>query len=67
MADVPEMSKDEFVKLLRSKGYEDVENERGCVMVTCEKRSTWRTVKKIAKEAGYDRSFGWRPKRREAE
>ena len=53
------MTKSDFVKTLREHGY-NAENENGCVMVTTSNKGDFRKVQKIAKEADYEQSFGWR-------
>lgn len=53
------MTKSDFVKTLREHGFK-AENENGCVMVTTSDKRDFRQIKKIAKEADYEQSFGWR-------
>ena len=53
------MTKSDFVKTLWEHGY-NAENENGCVMVTTSNKGDFRKVQKIAKEADYEQSFGWR-------
>lgn len=52
--------KDDFTTFLKRHGY-NAFMENGCVMVIGEQRSIWKVVQKLAKEVGFDRSFGWRP------
>lgn len=53
------MTKGDFVKTLQERGYNAV-NENGCVIVTTSDKGDFRKIKKIAKEADYEQSFGWR-------
>lgn len=55
------MTKEEFAEHLRKAGY-DAFIERNCVMAIGD-HSIWKKMREIAKEVGYDSSYGWRPVR----
>lgn len=61
------MSKDEFVSVLREKGYK-AENAEGCVMITVKtmpKKTENSKLVRLMKEYGYSGSYGWRQERKE--
>ena len=53
------MTKDDFAERLRKSGYKAA-NEEGCVMVESPDKGTWKRITRMAKELGYDMSYGWR-------
>ena len=58
-----EMTKDGFAEYLRKCGY-SAENDHGCVVVYVPEitKKVQKDVRQIAKECGYDRSYGWSTK-----
>ena len=62
------MSKEDFAKALKDRGYK-VLFERGCVYILVPKitKKVSADLRRIAKEIGYDMSFGWKEDRERAE
>ena len=56
------MSKDEFVSVLREKGYNAI-NDEGCVLILVPKvpkKTEYSKLVRLVKESGYKGSYGWR-------
>ena len=53
------MTKEEFASRLRSQGYKVI-REEGTVKVLTASKDDLKDVRVIAKECGYDMSYGWK-------